>query len=187
MYTRVTAVWTGAPGLPGYSRFHFNGDLNSGDAFSATNTLKSAFAFITAYLPTDVTIQVQPTVEHFNTLGELIGVVTTTTPDPVTGGSSAVYAAASGACLTWRTSSFLAGRSVRGRTFLVPLSSEAFQTDGTIASSALATMRGGFLPLLSLDFAMMVVSGSPGGVHVLSEVTDVTITDKAAVLRSRRD
>jgi hypothetical protein len=87
----------------------------------------------------------------------------------------------------WKSAS--GGRSGRGRTFLGPFSPDAAQDNGTIADSALQTIR---------DQANLVVTSSTGngngavGIYspqdgILRDITAAAVRDQFAVLRSRRD
>lgn len=186
-YTRITAVWTGATGLPGYSRFHFNGDLTSSDASTAANAVRNFFTTVRPWLPSAITIQVGNVAEHFDLTGALIGTVSYAALSPETGSGTAGFSAASGACVTWLTDSFLAGRSVKGRTFLVPLDAVAYQTDGTLVDTTKAAILNAGYALASTTPPLVIVSRAAGLVVGISAVTDVRVADKAAVLRSRRD
>lgn len=91
------------------------------------------------------------------------------------------------ACVTWRTS--LAARSGRGRTFLGPLAATAWQGDGSLAPAALTTVRTAAQALVDNSLN----DGLDGGIGVWSEVDQVhrdvvssSVTDQAAILRSRR-
>lgn len=121
------------------------------------------------------------------------------TPDPefraprepwtVLGLNNGVYGPApAAACVTWRTS--LAGRSGRGRTFLSPLASEAFQGDGSLNNTFRSTVVTAAADLVTASDdigetvgALAVWSETDG---VARDIIGATVTDQAAVLRSRR-
>ena len=111
-----------------------------------------------------------------------------TVPEPVVGSSSGAYSATSGACITWRTATVVNNKLVRGRTFIVPLSGGSYQSDGTLATSTITTIRTAANALLnSTDQTFVVWSrpkdDAPGQTAV---ATMALVTDQAAVLRSRR-
>lgn len=91
------------------------------------------------------------------------------------------------ACVTWRTS--LASRSGRGRTFLGPLALSAYEGDGTLVASYLSGIRNAATALVDAsdtDFeggAIAVWSEKDG---VARDIVGATVSDQAAVLRSRR-
>jgi hypothetical protein len=184
-FTRVTAIWTGAPGLPGYSRFHFTGMLNTEVALAAAQNVRAFFFNNQVLFPAAVTITVQATAEHFDDTGTLVGIVSYAAVNPVVGEGTQGYSAASGACVTWLTSSFVGGRGVRGRTFLVPLHAGNYQTDGTM--NALAILQGAADDLAAAAPVMDIISRPATGNVVISDVTGALVADKAAILRSRRD
>lgn len=110
------------------------------------------------------------------------------TPWTVAGSdSSSSHAAAPVmACVSWRSSA--ATRRGRGRTFLGPLSRNAIEADGTISPTQLTTLRTAAADLVSAS-----LSDTNGAIGVWSEADQVlrdfvasSVTDQAAVLRSRR-
>lgn len=186
-YTRITAVWSGVSGLPGYSRFHFDGDLGVGDSANAGHAVRALFTNIRDYLPLAVSINLSNIAEHFDITGNLIGQVDWGSEGPETGLSAGAFSAATGACITWLTGAFANGRGVRGRTFLVPLGSNAFQSDGTLGTIPLGVIQGAGNALCHGDLPMVVVTNAAGPIVGLSAITNATVRDSAAVLKSRRD
>lgn len=189
---RVTAQWSGFPGAPGYSNFFFEVAGSSDEQLGAPAVVRTAFSSILQQLPSGVSIQVSPTVEYID---EATGVLqdygdAEETPDSVNGSSSGNWAGPTGAVVNWTTGTVRDGRRVRGRTFLVPLGSTAFQNDGTLGSLGLAALnnfatnlRGG-----AENTTGLVVWGRPSSTPgVAAPVTGHRVPDMAAVLRSRRD
>lgn len=196
---RVKARWSGFQGGPGYSIFHFR-DFNTDDptnqnATDAIARVRAFFTTINPVLPNTVSIQVEADVEVLeDTTGALVGMVNGTSVSAVTGtaGGTAPYAAAVGAVVTWRTSSIRNGRRMRGRTFLVPLSSTAFAADGTLIDSALNYINQAATALRSNAAQPdLGVYGRPSGPAatdgVWYAVTAHSTPDMGAVMRSRRD
>lgn len=196
---RVTAVWNGFQGAPGYSKFSFqalNTDVNRNAAGAA---VRAWFASLTSYMQNAWTVAVQPTVQEFNDLnGLLIGEdVMTTVPASVGGiGGSGAFAGGSGACVSWKTTFFFVGRRVQGRTFLVPLLG-AFDTDGTLAGSIIGTLNTANAALIAAPNAELAVwakqwSAPDSSGHrtqisgVTAPVTSAVVKDMASQLRSRR-
>ena len=108
----------------------------------------------------------------FNRQGTAIGV----TPGP----------AGVGACITWRST--LATRSGRGRTFIVPLYTNAYESNGTLAAGALTTLQNAATAMVNSskslgNGAIGVWGGTP---PQLRDVVAATVTDKVAWLSSRR-
>jgi hypothetical protein len=91
-----------------------------------------------------------------------------------------------GACITWRSS--LATRSGRGRTFIVPLYTNAYESNGTLSAGALTTLQGAANSLVSSskafgNGALGVYGGTPAQ---LRDFVSATVTDKVAWLSTRR-
>jgi hypothetical protein len=104
------------------------------------------------------------------------------------GAANTPYAAGVGACVTWLTAGIVNGHKVRGRTFVVPLLSSAYDTDGTIASDWLSNIRGAASALIAAcgeDFVIYhrAVDGDGGSAH---PVVGYRVADRVATLKSRR-
>lgn len=190
--TRISAVWSGFRGAPGYSNFHFAGDGADLLALdSAAEAVRNFFENFRIRLPSSVSIQIQPTAEVIDEAsGQILGSYDITELDPVTGGTSSMYSAATGAVVNWNTQAYRNGRRIRGRTFLVPLTSNSFDSQGDLASETLTSLRNGADYLASgtsvLPFVVWArpINGSGG---TAEPVTSYNIPDLGAVLRSRRD
>lgn len=191
---RVTALWSGFPGAPGYSNFYFSQALTGAvGAQGAANRVWDFFNSMTLCFPSSARIQVEPNVAGVDAeTGQQEDDYVIGTPKALISGAGAgTYAGPSGACVTWRTGSFLSGRRVRGRTFLVPLASSAYQEDGTLAAARIAEIRTGAAALANdtlFEGAGLVVwhrptNGAGGSEH---RVVGSQVADKVAVLRSRR-
>lgn len=189
---RVTAVWTGFTGGPGYTSFYFSPFTGGGDAAAARGRVRAFFAAMSQQIATSSLITVSPTIEVVDeSTGELQGYIDDETEvSPVPGASSGSYVGSAGGVVSWNTNTVVGGRRVRGRTFVVPMRTNAFDGDGTLAPSTITAMRDGADALLEAEFEQELViwsrprAGSPG---VIAPVTGYRIPDMAAVLRSRRD
>jgi hypothetical protein len=196
---RVTAKWQGFSGAPGYSNFFFrdftaNNEPTQAQAQGGVDRVNTFLGAIQSLLPPNVNITVQPTVDVIEeTNGQLTTSFTVPTPSAVPGTSTVTtYSAPTGAVITWRTAGVRNGRRVRGRTFLVPLATNCYQADGTLDPTKMAT-------LATASAALANQSGTPDlGVWarptsktatdgVWWVVSNATVPDMAAVLRSRRD
>lgn len=184
--SRHSITWTGFLGAPGISHFYTNASDDT--AFhTALNTWKGTWA---ANLPDDVTLTLKAEVEQLeDTTGELVGAFTIGSDSTTGGANTGGYSAASGVVVNWLTGGFVAGRRVRGKTFMVPISGGAYETNGTIEGNALSFMRTSTATFQNAVQGIQVVWSRPraslaGSSH---EVTSWSIPDKVAVLRSRRD
>jgi len=90
------------------------------------------------------------------------------------------------ACVTWRSAK--ASRRGRGRTFLGPFAADAFGPDGTLDDGFRTDLLEAAADLITFSAA-----NGNGAIGVYSQVdlllrdyVSATITDQAAVLKSRR-
>lgn len=195
---KVTINWTGFPGGPGYSNLYFkdisgNGALTQELVNDAVHKVESWIAAWRPRLPTSVTTGISPTVEAVeDSTGELQGFWTAPTLAPVGGGGVASFSAPSGACVTWYTSTVRHGRRMRGRTFVVPLDTTSYESDGTLIASISTVVNAANAALLLPDgvanfgiWARPTVKGASDGQWALA--TAARMNDKPAMLTSRRD
>ena len=189
---RVTARWTGFQGAPGYTTFHFEPFTGGGDAGIERGRVRAFFAELDQLIGTGATITVLPTVEIIDeTTGVLTGYIEDDTElAPVTAPTSGTSVGSAGAVINWQTSTVVNGRRLRGRTFIVPMRTVAFDTDGTLASNAITALNAAAEAITDSQFeSNLVVWSRPsnGGGGTVGPVTGYRIPDMAAVLRSRRD
>lgn len=190
--TRITAQWVGFRGAPGYSNFFFDGVFTDESGVEAAAlAVREFFQSARSHMPSGCNVTVQSAADILDEVsGQITSVVDFAAPPVVTGLGDGVYSAATGAVVNWNTQDYVNGRRVRGRTFLVPLSSEAFDSNGDIAAATLIALREGANDLVTatLEAPLCVwhrpVNGAGGSSHV---VTSSTVPDLGAVLRSRRD
>lgn len=196
---RIKARWGGFTGAPGYTVFHMRdfeaGGGVAGQAQAGVDKVRTFFDGIRMWLAYGVTVQVLGEVEIIeDTTGQMVNVVGVTQPAIVTSGASVVdrYAAAVGAVITWRTAGVRNGRRIKGRSFMVPLTGNAFENNGTLHADALGaintaatTLRNG---ATSPDLGVYARPSGPAATDgVWHVVTSHSTPDFSAVLRSRRD
>jgi len=186
--------WSGGPGL---NTFYFAHNASTdpvvqADADTVVARVRSVFAGRMALWPTNWTANVSESVDVIDAAdGDIVAQFTAPTTTLLTGTSSNPMGPATiGLCLTQNTAQFIAGRRLRGRTFLVPIIQNG-DTNGTPDSGSRSVASG-----LAADMITDPALGpawcvwhrpkdpAPGS---LAHVTSVTISDKWAVLRSRRD
>jgi len=194
---KTTVSWTGFTGAPGYTNMFWR-DFSGGDVDQAMvdGAMTKLDAFLDSwqvYIPASVTYLINPQVEILeDTTGALQGFMNGTPDSSRTGVASGNYSAATGACINWYTGAVRNGRRLRGRTFMVPLAASAFSTDGTLDNSSLSSMRTAAATLISAtgtgDLGVWGRPSGPGATDgIWNFATSSSISDKAAVLRSRRD
>lgn len=189
---RITTVWSGFQGGPGYTNFFFTGDGSGGAAADSRAQVVAFFNGIANSLPSDVVWTVEGEAAVIDEVtGSITGyVMAEENPTPGGGGMSGGYSAASGAVVTWNTAGVVNGRRVRGRTFVVPLGGGAYQSDGTLATTTIAALQDAASALVGTlfdsGFGVWSRPGTSGG-GTFWEVTGFRVPDMSAVLRSRRD
>lgn len=198
--SRITAQWSGWSGQPGFTNFHY-ADIR-GDETSHLAKVQTFLMDVLGgppspvFLPGVININVNPIVQTFDEItGDLLATTVGTAPAVIDGPGTSTFAGPVGACISWTTGlvhdvpgGTQGPHLVRGRTFLVPLTGTAFDTDGTMTAAALTDMNTAVAAFLTNnpDFVIWSrpVDGTGGAFGVA--VAGV-VRDKAAVLRSRRD
>jgi hypothetical protein len=195
---RIRVQWTGFNGAPGVSTFY------SLDTATVMESLHTLFDSLSSRLPNTVTCVIEPSGDVIDdTTGDIVGAWAGTPQAAVTGTQTQGYQAASGAQLSWGTSTILDGHRLRGRTFLVPLAGNMFSGTGQLQEINRAAMETSALAYLVSQDASFVIwhrpfagraadptrgikakAAHPGG-HGL--VTTAKCPAGGVVLRSRRD
>lgn len=198
---RFDVTWTGFAGGPGLSAFYF---AATGSPGAKTNALRTFFEALVNRLPNDVTLEYPGGGDIIDdTSGNLAGSWADTQPANSVGTGAGTYSAASGAMVTWLTEGLVTSpppksrvHRVRGRTFLVPLHGQEYDTNGSLAASTgPAIVAAGTALITGAEGANFRIWSRPyrspeGAVIQNGEsapVTGVRVADKVAVLRSRRD
>lgn len=185
---RIVVEWAG-PQIVGraVTVLHYDGTEDPSPPVAA---IKSAFDGVAAAIPGGCTITTPGSGETIDdTTGTLTGVWSAAGGGITTCTGAATAAAGVGACITWNTGGIVNGRKLRGRTFVVPLTSTAYDGTGTITVPALGTVQtfadalmgsGG----LAVWHRPTIAGGADGTSYgVLSN----RVRDKVAYLSSRRD
>lgn len=191
---RVVAQWGGFPSAPGFTNLYFDSAIiGTPSANEAAARARQLFEAMKGQFPDGVTITIQPQVAEIDdSNGQQVDEFTVTTGGlPVPGTGAGTRSAPSGACINWRTSTFVGGRRLRGRTFLVPLSTAAYENDGTILPGSLAILRAAAVAYITDAVGPSAkplvwhrpVGGTGGSSAV---ITASGVTDKVAILTSRR-
>lgn len=182
---RLRATWSGSPVVgPGVSTFYFD----SADTGASTSLLDffdtSPIAF-----PAGLIITIPSGGEIIDSVtGELAG----TWNDPGTGGTvtgtnTAAFAKGVGMQVRWATSGIVGGRRVVGSTFLAPLSSGNFDTDGTLTSAVVTAWQAAANNMLTDGVDWKIWSRpKPGRGGEANSIISATIPDRPSWLRSRR-
>lgn len=184
--------WNVGGANPGFTVLHGRSQSAPGDQEAAEEMGERArllFDAIKALLPSAVTLTFPgEAIELNTTTGVLEDVYTFTAPASVVGTGSTVFGWPAGVRYEWRSSAIVFGRRLRGRTFIVPTISSAFDTNGTLTSSALTTLAAGSTAYLGGTAGVAVSPAIWSRTHgILGDITSTLIPDEVSVLRSRRD
>lgn len=190
---RVKTRWSGFNGAPGYTILHFDAAVsaNPDGAANAVAGVQSFFSAVGPLLPSAVRINVEPAVDIIETTtGELQDVITVATPANLSGTQTGGFSSATGACVTWNATGVRNGRRVKGRSFIVPLAGTQYEADGTLTNTCISTLTSAATALIAHS-SDLVVFGRPSGPDATDgdfyTVATARITDKTAILKSRRD
>lgn len=183
---RVRVSWQSWPGAPGVSTFY----TRNATTQAQVDAIRAMFNSLIGLLPSGLLIQVPSVGDTVDSDTGLINGSWTaaTTPASVVGTAVQAYAGNAGAVINWQTALVLAGRRVRGRTFLVPLVSTAYDTTGSLSSAALTTIQtaaNSLVAALGTDF-VIYSKPRPGGGTGVGAVISARVPDLAVTLRSRR-
>lgn len=195
---KFTTNWTGFVGAPGYTNmyvrdFSGTGEVTQAEADSFTTRLDAFWDALAPLLPPVASVLVDPSVEVIeDSTGTLEGFMTVAADPTRIGGASANYAAPVGAVINWYTNVVRNGRRLKGKTFIVPLAASAYEANGTIAATPLATIRTAANTLVTAlgdgrlgVWGRPTTSGGSDGIWGFAEQS--VVPDMAAILSSRRD
>lgn len=185
---RHTAVWEGTIGLPGYSQFYQSiANTPSTSAQNGHTAVRSFFSAIVGAIPGEVTVTVDPVYQTLDdATGEIQSEATVGTPSQVVvGANGGGFSSQVGVLMEWLTGTYIDGRRLRGRTYLVPIAGQ-FDLDGTITDGGMAIFQAAW-PWITEDqedFRVWhrPVNGSGGS---SAAITSGVVRDHACVLRSR--
>lgn len=185
---RLIVNWSG-PQVVGLAVnvLHFSGSDNAAPPVAA---VRAAYAGVASGLPSGVQITFPTSGDSINdTNGQLVGTWTAPAAAAVNGSGAATAAAGVGVCVGWQTGGIVNGRRLRGRTFLVPVTTPVWGIDGTITDASLASFQAFAAALqASGPLAIWHRPTSKGATDGNSYgVVSNKVRDKVAVLRSRRD
>lgn len=191
--------WTGFSGAPGVTQLALALPTEA-DLSATIADVSLATASLTQYLPAGVTLTVLGDVDVFEAeTGTLTAEISGTAGTPRTGTATGAMIAAQGGCVNWTTGTIANGRRIRGRTFIVPMSYDTFDTDGTLSAGGKGAVQAFASAMLNYTSTAatnrLAVWSRPrvasetqaARVGALGIITGATVPDLAVVLRSRRD
>lgn len=195
--SRIRVAWQNWPGAPGVSTFFYGTALGSLPTQAQVDGVRAFFFSLAGLLPSGLSITVPNSGDQINWLdGKITGSWSVpSAPLAVAGTGTGNYAGNAGAVIHWLTDDVVNGHRVRGRTFLVPLVSTAFDTAGSLSPTALNTISSAGNTLRTVADGPPAVWSRPftdktgakphrdGSAH---PVTSVRVPDLAVSQRSRR-
>lgn len=192
---QARARWSGNPGGDGFTVMNFDATVGASAVDTIVGEMAAFLAAFAPHMPTSISCQVEGEVKEIDEVtGNLIGYEqASSTPAPFSGsGTSSEHAAGVGLAITWRTNGVRNNRRITGKTYILPLRNEAFDSAGTIlqavrndADNAILT----FLTDVALSGAAFGVwsrpsANLPAGSYV--DASGGTVKDQVAVLATRR-
>jgi len=172
-------------GAPGYMNLYFANSTPTDFTVAARAWCEA----IKGLFPAGLTMQVPAAGD---VVDESTGTITGSWSAPavaiVTATGGGTNTGASGAIVRWETSAVRNGRRVRGRTFLVPLVSTAFESNGSLVAGTITTLTtatNGLLTAVPND-PQVWARPTPFTAGDNYAVTSAVIPDFSAVLKSRR-
>jgi len=192
---RVRVAITGWEGGPGLSTFYFT--VPTQDAAAASRVAAHVRAKLNGswapQSPNAITLTTSGDVDVLNAAtGVIENTLSVAAPAPIAGTGGTSWAPFSVAMLLQlRTSTFINGRRVRGRSFLSPVRASAIAAHGSLDETQRNAMQ-----VAGEDFRTSVTAGDTwvvwhrpvnGAGGSAAQITSVTVPGKPAILRSRRD
>ena len=181
------AIWSTPGGGTGYSVFHTTAMVSTSNAQTAANAIRAFFNTNAGLFPDEVQINFDSEFLELDVAGALLAVYPVTPPAQVVGTQSLSYNRAAGVRIDWGTGTIVAGRRLTGRTYLVPASIGAFDSNGLVTSASVTAITAAantLITALNTVGNLGVWSRTHGVVH---DVTTVSVPTKGAILTGRRD
>lgn len=177
---QIRVTWAGAPGMPGVSTFY-----TTTSPATLLPKIRTFFEAIKGMIPNTVTISYPSAGNDIDdSTGNAVAGWIATAPANTVCSNTNPYSAASGAVVNWKTAQYLAGRQLRGKTFIVPLNSQSFGTDGRLTALDQTAIQTAASNLCATVGDLYVYSSAH---HTSAAVTTASVPRLGAVLRSRRD
>lgn len=191
MVEQYRAFWSIPNAGPAVSTFHGVANVPATAQLFADN-IRAFFNTLAARLPDEVSITFDTEVVTIDTAtGVLESVEPVANPAVVDGSGTGVWAAGTGARCVWVTGNVIAGRRVRGSTYLVPLAANQYDANGQIVSTAIAAITNAGTTLIADNLAdgcpLQVYSrpipGRPGAVSTVQSASTPAVV---GTLRGRK-
>jgi hypothetical protein len=192
---RVRTTLNGGSGLPGLNTFYFNGSAPTpitADASDVCARVRAFWLAIVGLMPTGHVQLVNPAVDLVDSAdGSLTGGLVATTPLSTTGTGGTVGPTSSEMLLSLETAAIVAGRRLRGHSFIGPHAITNVDNLGQLGATQRSTLQSAANAMITGSTTSFPVvwhrPGVGGGGGTNAAVTAFVARTKLAVLRSRRD
>lgn len=181
------AIWATPGGGTGYSVFHTQNMVSTSNAQAAAAAFRAWFFTNRDLFPDEVSISFDSEFLELDVAGNLLAVYPVTPPAAVVGTQTAAYNRAAGIRVDWGTGVIVSGRRLTGRTYLVPTTTGAFDSNGQVNSGTVTAVQASNATLLTALNSvgnLAVWSRTHAAVH---DVTSSSVPAGGAILRGRRD
>lgn len=178
---------------PGVSVLHARtsgGATTSQCAQALADRARTFFDAVKAMVPAGVTWSFPPEATELDTATkQLIGVHAVTSPaDVLSTGAASSWSRPSGGRVDWLTTAIVNGRRLRGRTYLVPLTTGSYDATGSIATTAIATLETAAAAYRNTGVFTASQPAVWSRTHgILADISGSNVPDLVTVMRSRRD
>jgi len=180
---RVRTTFNGLQGAPWLSTMHF--DEAGGTAQQCVNAVGTFWAAVDAFIDSEVDWETEVDVEQVNPVnGQVTGLVSTTRANATGGVTGEALPVASQGLMRWRTGVFVAGREIRGRTF-IPGLTELANDNGRPVAAAISGFNSAAIGLITDANSVFQIWSKANG--QAQNVSAGSAWSEFAILRSRRD
>lgn len=177
---QVRVAWLGVTGPPGVTTLYF--PVSAAVPMAA---VKAFFTTLAPLLPNAVSVTFPTSGMEIDIgSGQPTGTWTVGAQTGVSGSGGTAFAAPVGGVINWLTGSFVGGRQIRGKTFVVPMATAMYGTNGKLTSTATNAMGSAGTTLATGGNGLTIWSRRNAAAATVSAAT---APDKAVVLASRRD
>lgn len=180
------AIWNVPGGGTGYTVLHFQ-NTSSAIAQQQADGTRVFFNALAASFPDDIQIEFDSEVLELSLAGVLTAVHPVTPPAQVDGTNTGVYQRAGGARVDWTTGQIVAGRRLTGRTYLVPMASSLFDTEGQITPASITIIQNAANAFISASNSWGNLAIWSRVHQVVHDVIGASVVPRGTILRSRRD
>lgn len=182
---RVRAIWSGVAGTPWYTNLYFDG-TGSADAQAAADAVHVFLTGFSFQFSNQTGVAIDSFVAVVDPVsGDVTGGHTVDPGDSISGQETGqLLPKATQSLSTLNTPIYVAGRNIKGRCFLPGYTEAANDGSGVMISTYATGLQAEWATLVATGPDLVVWSRKNG---LAAPVSNVTVSQKWAVLKSRRD